>query len=149
MVTIHPIRHALVPVDSDAAGRLCSPNYDEFQNDREIYDFVEAQPESVLRVTMPHVNAACPEEILPDGSPEALALARVEMEELKASASTRVASITGPSTPRMRATSSSPALSSPFDSSSLTTRSPAASPPGRGWRAGWSRRRSAAGTLRR
>lgn len=90
MVTINPIRRALVPVDSAAAQRLCSPNYDEFQNDREIYDFVEAQPESVLRVTMPHVNASSPEEILEDGCEEALAIAGEKMRALQESASTEV-----------------------------------------------------------
>ena len=91
MVTINPIRHALVPVDSGAAQRLCSPNYDEFQSDREIWDLLQVQPESVLRVTMPHCNAATVEELLVDGSPEALAVATGKMEELKGSASTRVA----------------------------------------------------------
>lgn len=91
MVTINPIRHALVPVDSVAAQRLCSPNYDEFQNDREIWDLLKVQPESVLRVTMPHCNAATPEEMLVDGSPEALVVATRQMEELTGSASTRMA----------------------------------------------------------
>ena len=91
MVTINPIRHALVPVDSGAAQRLCSPNYDEFQNDREIWDLLKGQPESVLRITMPHCNAATPEEMLSDGSPEALALATGMMEELRESTATRVA----------------------------------------------------------
>ncbi|NIP95689.1 MAG: DUF1015 domain-containing protein, partial [Akkermansiaceae bacterium] len=85
-----PIRQALVPVDSEAAQRLCSPNYDEFQSDREVFAFIEAQPESVLRVTMPHCNAASADEILVDGSPEALALATDKMRELKESDSTRV-----------------------------------------------------------
>ena len=91
MVTINPIRHALVAVDSGAAQRLCSPNYDEFQSDREIWDLLQVQPESVLRVTMPHCNAATVEELLVDGSPEALAVATGKMEELQGSASTRVA----------------------------------------------------------
>lgn len=91
MVTIDPIRHALVPVDAGAAQRLCSPNYDEFQNDREIWDLLQGQPESVLRVTMPHCNARIPEEMLSDGSPEALTLATGTMEELRESAATRVA----------------------------------------------------------
>lgn len=91
MVTINPIRHALVPVDSGAAQRLCSPNYDEFQSDREIWELLQVQPESVLRVTMPHCNAATAEEMLVDGSPEALAVGKNKMVELVESASTRVA----------------------------------------------------------
>ena len=57
MVNVNPIRRSLVPVDSGAAQRLCSPNYDEFQSDREIWELLQVQPESVLRVTMPHCNA--------------------------------------------------------------------------------------------
>ncbi len=90
MVTLNPIRRSLVPFDSDAAQRLCSPNYDEFQNDREIWDLLQAQPESVLRVTMPHCNAATPGEMLTDGSPEALQVASGKMAELKGSPSTVV-----------------------------------------------------------
>ncbi|NNC86861.1 MAG: DUF1015 domain-containing protein [Akkermansiaceae bacterium] len=91
MVTLNPIRHALVPVDSAAAQRLCSPNYDEFQSDREIYDLLQVQPESVLRVTMPHCDAPAAEAMLEDGSPEALERAGRNMGELKDGASTRVA----------------------------------------------------------
>lgn len=89
MVTITPIRRALVPIDSSAAQRLCSPNYDEFQSDREIWDLLQVQPESVLRVTMPHCNAPAPEDMKVDGSREALAVAATNMAELAASESTR------------------------------------------------------------
>lgn len=88
MVTVNPIRRALVPVDSGAAQRLCSPNYDEFQSDREIWELLQVQGESVLRVTMPHCNARCAEEMLPDGSPGALAVGTREMARLVESAST-------------------------------------------------------------
>jgi len=90
MVTVKPIRRALVPVDTEAAQRLCSPNYDEFQSDREIWELLQVQPESVLRVTMPHCNAGSAEEILVDGSAEALVLGRTRMGELVESGSTRV-----------------------------------------------------------
>ena len=43
MVKVNSIRHALVPVDSGAAQRLCSPNYDEFQSDREIWELLQVQ----------------------------------------------------------------------------------------------------------
>ncbi|HAO96614.1 MAG TPA: hypothetical protein DCQ96_11195, partial [Verrucomicrobiales bacterium] len=79
MVNINPIRRCLVPVDSGAAQRLCSPNYDEFQSDREIWELLQVQPESVLRVTMPHCNAVSADEILKDGSPEALEDGAVKM----------------------------------------------------------------------
>lgn len=91
MVTLNPIQRALVPIDSNAAQGLCSPNYDEFQSDREIWDLLQRQPASVLRVTMPHCNAAAPEEMLVDGSPDALEVAKVKMAELKDEAGTRVA----------------------------------------------------------
>ena len=90
MVTVNPIRHALVPVDSGAAQRLCSPNYDEFQSDREIWELLQVQPESVLRVTMPHCNAPHVEEMLEDGSPEALAEGAGKMAQLVASDLTHV-----------------------------------------------------------
>jgi len=90
MVNVNPIRRALVPVDSGAAQRLCSPNYDEFQSDREIWDLLQVQPESVLRVTMPHCNASSADEILKDGCPEALAEGAEKMEEMTESDSTKV-----------------------------------------------------------
>ena len=90
MVTVQPIRRALVPVDTEAAQRLCSPNYDEFQSDREIWELLQVQPDSVLRVTMPHCNAASAEEMLVDGSAAALALGRTMMGELMESRFTRV-----------------------------------------------------------
>ena len=33
MITITPVRRALVPIDSAAAARVSAPNYDEFQGD--------------------------------------------------------------------------------------------------------------------
>ena len=82
MVTLNPIPRAVVPVDSDAAQAICSPNYDEFQSDREIFDLLQRRPASVLRVTMPHACAASPEEMLAEGSEEALRAASVRMGEL-------------------------------------------------------------------
>ena len=67
MVTLKPIPHALVPVDSTAAQRLCSPNYDEFQSDLEIFELLQRQPDSVLRITMPHACADSPEAMLREG----------------------------------------------------------------------------------
>ena len=90
MVTVNPIRHALVPVDSAAAQRLCSPNYDEFQSDLEIWELLQRQPESVLTVTMPHCNAETAEAMLEDGVAEALAIGAEKMKALEEGASTRV-----------------------------------------------------------
>ena len=90
MVNVNPIRRALVPFDSGAAQRLCSPNYDEFQSDREIWELLQVQPESVLRATMPHCNAISADEMLEDGSPEALAEGALKMAQMVESDSTKV-----------------------------------------------------------
>lgn len=91
MFILKPIRQALVPANTDAAQRLCSPNYDEFQSDREIYDLLQVQPDSVLKVTMPHCDAESPQAILVDGCPEALEKAGTNMTALKAGPLTRIA----------------------------------------------------------
>lgn len=85
MVTLDPIPRALVPADSAAAQQLCSPNYDEFQNDREIFDLIQRQPNSVLRITMPHAAAEAPAEMLEEGSSAALAAASSRMADLRSS----------------------------------------------------------------
>lgn len=94
MVKVNPIRHALVPVDSGAAQRLCSPNYDEFQSDREIWDLLQFQPDSVLCVTMPHCNAPSADDMLEDGSREALAEGAGKMAQMVASPLTKVVETT-------------------------------------------------------
>jgi uncharacterized protein (DUF1015 family) len=82
MITIRPVTHALVPVDAGAAQQLSAPNYDEFQGDREVWDMLQARPHNVLRVNMPHCDFPRFEEIIEDGSPEALAKARANMKQL-------------------------------------------------------------------
>ena len=89
MVSLNPIPRALVPVGDDAAQALCSPNYDEFQSDLEIFDLLRQQPDSVLRITMPHACAATPDEMLAEGSDQALAAATSRMAGLRASGLTR------------------------------------------------------------
>ncbi len=89
MITITPVRRALVPIDSAAADRISAPNYDEFQGDREIWELLQDNPTSVLRVTMAHCHAASPEAIGVGDSPEALAKAHTHMRELEASELTR------------------------------------------------------------
>ena len=85
MITITPVRRALIPVDSAAAARISAPNYDEFQGDREIWDLLQDNPMSVLRVTMAHCHADSPDEICLGDSRDALAKAHTNMEELEAS----------------------------------------------------------------
>ena len=72
-ITIGPIPHALVPVDTEAAQRVSAPNYDEFQGDREIWEYLQGQPDCVLKVTMAHCDVDSPEETLEGDSEEALA----------------------------------------------------------------------------
>ena len=85
MITITPVRRALIPIDSAAAARISAPNYDEFQGDREIWDLLQESPMSVLRVTMAHCHADSPETIGVRDSQSALAKAGTHMEELEAS----------------------------------------------------------------
>ena len=85
MITITPVRRALVPVESSAASRISAPNYDEFQSDLEVWELLRDNPASILRVTMAHCDASAPEAIGDADSPEALAKAVVNMEELEAS----------------------------------------------------------------
>ena len=72
MITISPVRRALVPIDSQAAQRIMGPNYDEFQSDEEIWTILQEQPDCILRVTMAHCDQMHKSEIIKDGSPEAL-----------------------------------------------------------------------------
>ena len=83
MVSLNPIPHALVPAGSDAAQAISGPNYDEFQRDREIFELLHLNPDSVLCITMPHACAATPDGMLAEGSPEALQAARERMEQLR------------------------------------------------------------------
>ena len=85
MITISPVRRALIPTGSSAATRISAPNYDEFQGDREIWDLLQDNPASVLRVTMAHCHADSPEAIGRSDSQDALAKASVNMEELRGS----------------------------------------------------------------
>ena len=85
MITITPVRRALIPIDSAAAARISAPNYDEFQGDREIWELLQDNPMSVLRVTMAHCHADSPETIGLRDSKGALAKAGTHMEELEAS----------------------------------------------------------------
>jgi uncharacterized protein (DUF1015 family) len=85
MITIAPVRRALVPVDSAAAALVSAPNYDEFQGDQEIWDLLQGCPHCVLRVTMAHCDAGTPDAIGRGDSPEALALAGNNMKDLRES----------------------------------------------------------------
>ena len=89
MITITPVRRALIPIDSAAAARISAPNYDEFQGDREIWELLQDNPMSVLRVTMAHCHADSPETIGLRDSQSALANAATQMEDLKASELTK------------------------------------------------------------
>ena len=85
MITITPVHRALVPVDSAAAARVSALNYDEFQSDREVWDILQANPDSLLRVTMAHCDADSLEAIGKGDSEDSLARARANMAELRES----------------------------------------------------------------
>lgn len=85
MPTLDPVSRALVPVDSAAADALGAPNYDEFQSDEEVWELLQARPESVLRATMPHCHVPNIAAIGEDGSEASLAHAREQMQQLIAS----------------------------------------------------------------
>jgi len=89
MISIHPIPRALVPRDSEAAGEVGAPNYDEFQSDREIWELLQIRPRCVLAVTMAHCAVPSPEDIGEGDSPAALARAAANMKVLIGSALTR------------------------------------------------------------
>ena len=90
VITLRPIRHALVPVDSAAAARVSAPNYDEFQSDDEVRALIRETPESVLRVTMPHCDPAAEAPLAADSRP-ALARAAANMRALADSDGVRAA----------------------------------------------------------
>ena len=90
MVTIRPVDQAMIPVDSDAAQKIMGPNYDEFQSDLEVFEIIQAHPENILRLTMAHCDVETEDEILKDGSPEALDKARANRDALRDSDLTRI-----------------------------------------------------------
>ncbi|MFQ5526671.1 MAG: DUF1015 family protein [Thermoanaerobaculia bacterium] len=89
MITLEAVERALVPVDSEAAARVSGPNYDEFQGDREIWELLQANPSSILRVTMAHCDVPSERTWVKEGSPEALERAAANTRELVASPDTR------------------------------------------------------------
>lgn len=109
MITIAPIPRALVAADDDAAARISAPNYDEFQDDREVWERIQASPESILRVTMAHADAPTADAMLVADSPESLRLAAANMARVRASPRARevrdvlfVYQIDGPARPGVR-----------------------------------------------
>lgn len=90
MLSINPIKRALTPCSSAAAQKVIAPNYDEFQSDLEIWQILQAQPESILRVTMAHCAVPSEAEIVEDGSESALARAVTNLEQYRAGHLARV-----------------------------------------------------------
>ena len=91
MPTLIPISRALIPVSSEAAQLLSGPNYDEFQSDQEVWQILQGNQESILRVTMAHCDVPNCENILDEGSAEALLRAKENIAELQNSPLSRVA----------------------------------------------------------
>ncbi|MCH7562553.1 MAG: DUF1015 domain-containing protein [Gemmatimonadetes bacterium] len=109
MITLNRVRRALVPVSSAAADRVSGPNYDEFQDDDEIGAYIQANTDSVLRVTMAHADPTTPAGLLKEGSDAALTRAAENMAALTVSELTRtvegllwVVEMTEPSRPGVR-----------------------------------------------
>jgi uncharacterized protein (DUF1015 family) len=90
MITLDPIARALVPKDSAAAARLGAPNYDEFQSDLEVWEVLQANPDSILRVTMAHCDVREASEIGQGDSAPALKKAMENMSSLLSNPLTRV-----------------------------------------------------------
>jgi len=82
MVSICPVNRLLVPKNSAAAQSVMGPNYDEFQSDREIWDALQACPQSVLKLTMAHCDVATPDAIGVEGAPQALERATANLRDL-------------------------------------------------------------------
>jgi len=82
MVSIRPVNRLLVPTSSVAAQSVMGPNYDEFQGDREVWDVLQACPQSVLKLTMAHCDVATPDAIGVEGEPEALQRAAGNLQAL-------------------------------------------------------------------
>lgn len=108
-ITICPIPHALVPVNTEAAQRVSAPNYDEFQGNLEIWEYVQSHPDCVLKVTMAHCDVDSPDETLQGDSEEALAKSSENMRDVIESDLTRevhdvlfVYEIVGPQNPDVR-----------------------------------------------
>jgi uncharacterized protein (DUF1015 family) len=108
-ITIGPIPRALVPKDPEAAHRVSAPNYDEFQGDREIWEYIQSHPDCVLKVTMAHCDVDTPEGTLEGDSHDALSKSGENMRSVMASDLTRevrdvvfVYEITGPQNPGVR-----------------------------------------------
>ena len=89
MVTLRPVKRALIPVDSTAAHRVSAPNYDEFQSDKEVWDLLQAKPDNVLRITMAHCHVDDLAHAFEEGGPESLAHSGEQMRELIESPLTR------------------------------------------------------------
>lgn len=91
MVTIRPVRQALVPVDTEAAERVSAPNYDEFQGDEEVFQVIQDRPECILGITMAHCAVPSADDILVQDSKEALDRAAEKLKKLEEGPRTRVA----------------------------------------------------------
>lgn len=109
MITIEPIARALVPIDSAAADAIGAPNYDEFQDDREVWELLQRKPDCLLRITMAHCDAPAPDRIGEPDSEAALDKAASNMAELVADSRIRAVSnilwvyeIMGPARPGVR-----------------------------------------------
>lgn len=89
MINMRPVERALVPVDSAAAERISGSNYDEFQENTEIWELLRHKPDNILKVTMAHCDVAEAKDILEENSEDALNRAAENMHHLIESDSSR------------------------------------------------------------
>jgi uncharacterized protein (DUF1015 family) len=90
LITIRPVKRALIPVNAEAAQRISGSNYDEFQHDEEIWEILQTSPKNILHVTMSHCDVPDKESIGIEGSPEALEHAAQNLQQLIESDLTKI-----------------------------------------------------------
>jgi len=66
------VKEGYIPADNEKAKKIIGPNYDEFQNDLEIYNILKNNRDNILSISMPHCDVDKPENFMTDGSDEAL-----------------------------------------------------------------------------
>ncbi|MBN2544876.1 MAG: DUF1015 domain-containing protein [Spirochaetes bacterium] len=72
MATLTTVKEGYIPANNEAAEKIIGPNYDEFQNDLEIYNILKNNRCNILSISMPHCDVDKPENFMTDGSDEAL-----------------------------------------------------------------------------
>lgn len=72
MVSLEVVKYGYTPINNRVAKKIIGPNYDEFQNNVEIFNILKKNRENILSITMPHCDVEDVKLIMKDGSQEAL-----------------------------------------------------------------------------